>query len=282
MSVTTSGRPSQTRLTGALVAQLVRKDLRVKYQGSSLGFLWSLANPLLQLVVYTFVFQFVLKSPIPLFGFFLLSGLLIWNFFSMSVTGATSSIIANAGLVKKVPFPHTALPLAAIGFAGIQVLLQFVVLLVGLVIAGMGPFRPEIALLVPALVVVLMLTVGLGLFAAATTVRLRDMQHLLEVGMFAWMWITPIIYPPALVHSVLGDHLTYVYYLNPMAGVVATFQRALYGVARVPNTGELILASDSNWFYAQVLGIGFVVSGAVLALGMWQFDRLSKDFAEEL
>ncbi|MEI2732916.1 MAG: ABC transporter permease [Dermatophilaceae bacterium] len=282
MPGTTSGERSQTRLTGALVAQLVRKDLRVKYQGSSLGFLWSLVNPLLQLVVYTFVFQFVMKSPIPVFGFFLLSGLLIWNFFSMSVSGAAGSVIGNAALVKKVPFPHSALPLAAIGFAGIQVLLQFVVLLVGLVVAGMAPLRPEVLLLVPALIVLLMLAVGLGLFAAATTVRLRDMQHLLEVGLFAWMWITPIIYPPAFVHQVLGDQLTYAYYLNPMAGVVAAFQRALYGVVRVPQNGDLILASDSNWFYLQVLGIGFVVSALVLAVGMWQFNRLSQDFAEDL
>ncbi len=282
MSGTTSERRSQTRLTGALVAQLVRKDLRVKYQGSSLGFIWSLANPLLQLVVYTFVFQFVMKSPIPVFGFFLLSGLLIWNFFSMSVSGATGSIIGNAGLVKKVPFPHVALPLAAIAFAGIQVLLQFVVLIVGLLVAGRAPLRPELLLLLPALLVLGMLVVGLGLFTAATTVRMRDMQHLLEVALFAWMWLTPIIYPPALVHSVLGDKGTYLYYLNPMAGVVVSFQRALYGIVSVPDSGQSILASDSAWFYLQVLGIGFVVSAMILAVGIRQFNRRSSDFAEDL
>ena len=272
----------QTRLTTALIFQLVRKDLRVKYQGSSMGFVWSLANPILLLAVYSFVFQFVFKSPVPVFGFFLMSGLLIWSFFTMGVMGASTSILANAGLVKKVPFPHTALPLASIGFAAAQVALQFVVFLAALFLFGFAPLRKEVLLLVPALIVVLTLTVGLGLFVAATTVRLRDTQHILEVLMFAWMWLTPIIYPASLVHNMLGGTAQLLYYLNPMAGVVVSFQRALYGVVRYPTSGDLLLASDSNWFYLGVLGVGFVVSALIFALGLWQFRRLSKDFAEEL
>ena len=272
----------QTRLTTALIVQLVRKDLRVKYQGSSMGFVWSLANPILLLAVYSFVFQFVFKSPVPVFGFFLMSGLLIWSFFTMGVMGASTSILANAGLVKKVPFPHTALPLASIGFAAAQVALQFVVFLVALFLFGFAPLRKEVLLLIPALIVVLTLTVGLGLFVAATTVRLRDTQHILEVLMFAWMWLTPIIYPASLVHNMLGGTAQLLYYLNPMAGVVVSFQRALYGVVRYPTSGDLLLASDSNWFYLGVLGVGFVVSALIFALGLWQFRRLSKDFAEEL
>ncbi|MGV1006992.1 MAG: ABC transporter permease [Dermatophilaceae bacterium] len=269
-------------MTVALINQLVRKDLKVKYQGSSLGFLWSLANPLLMLVVYTFVFQFVLKSGVPFFGFFLLSGLLIWNFFSMGVAGSSSSVIGNAGLVKRVPFPHSALPLAQVGFAGVQVLLQFTVFLTALVVAGWAPLRPQLLLLIPASVVAVVLTVGLGLFVAATTVRLRDTQHILEILLFTWMWLTPIIYPPSLVHDVLGERGQFLYYLNPMAGVVVSFQRALYGQVTFPDSGKLILASDSTGFYLQVLALGLVVAGTIFALGVWQFRRLSQDFAEEL
>lgn len=272
---------SQTRLTFALITQLVRKDLKVKYQGSSLGFVWSLANPLLMLVVYTFVFQFVLKSGVPFFGFFLLSGLLIWNFFSMAVSGAATAVTGNAGLVKKVPFPHTALPLAQIGFAGVQVVLQFVVFLAALVLLGWAPLRPELLLLLPALLVALVLTVGLGLFVSATTVPLKDTQHILEILLFCWMWLTPIIYPPSLVHDLLGEH-QWLYYLNPMAGVVVSFQRALYGVVYYPGTGKMLLASDSAVFYLGVLGIGLLVAGAIFVLGVWQFRRLSQDFAEQL
>ena len=103
-----TGSP-QTRLRSQLIVQLVRKDLKVKYQGSTLGFLWSLANPLLLMVVYTFVFAIVFRSRVPFFGLFLLTGMLIWNFFTMGVSGAATSILANAGLVKKVPFAHESL-----------------------------------------------------------------------------------------------------------------------------------------------------------------------------
>mgnify|MGYP003375874012 CR=1 FL=1 len=272
---------AQTRLTVALVRQLIRKDLKVKYQGSSLGFLWSLANPLLQLLVYTLVFAVVFKSDVPMFGFYLMSGLLVWNFFAMAVGGSTGSILGNAGLVKKVPFPHSALPLSTIGFAGVQVLLQLGVFLVVLIAFGWAPWRPELLLLVPAIVVLLVLTVGLSLFVSASTVRMRDTQHLVDVVLFAWMWLCPIIYQPTLVHDRLGSW-QWVYYLNPMAGVVTSFQRALYGMTHSPTSGKLVLASDSAIFYLQALGIGLIVSSLILALGVWQFRRLSQDFAEEL
>ena len=96
-------RPSgtQSRLRTELIGQLIRKDLKVKYQGSTLGFLWSLANPLLILVVYTFVFAVVFKSAVPYFGLFLMSGMLIWNFFTMGVSGA--KLAAYRSPVGKTP-----------------------------------------------------------------------------------------------------------------------------------------------------------------------------------
>ncbi|MEO8829564.1 ABC transporter permease [Lapillicoccus sp.] len=283
MQLATRGDRQQTRLRTELISQLIRKDLKVKYQGSSLGFIWSLANPMLLLVVYTFVFAVVFKSQVPKFGLFLMSGLLIWSFFTMGVSGAATSILGNAGLVKKVPFPHSALPLASVGFAGVQVALQYAVLIVALFVFEMPPVRIQLLLLIPALVVALMMTVGLGFFVAASTVRLRDTQHILEVALFAWMWLTPIIYPATLVQHFLGTGTKeWLYYLNPMSGVVISFQRALYGVVYYPGTQDLLLPSASTMFYVEALGIGFVVAAGVLALGIWQFRRLSADFAEDL
>lgn len=278
---------SQTRLRSALIGQLIRKDLKVKYQGSALGFLWSLANPLLILVVYTFVFAYVFKSEVPYFGLFLMSGMLIWNFFTMGVSGATTSILANAGLVKKVPFAHESLPLASIGFAGVQVALQYIVLVVALFVVGLPPLRPELLLLIPALIVVLAATIGLGLFAAASTVRLRDTQHFIEVALFAWMWMTPIIYPATLVHNLLQNPLLEkLYYLNPMAGPVIAFQRALYGVVHYPEgtsqAGQLLLPSADVNFYLQALGLSSITATVFLAAGIWMFRRRSADFAEDL
>jgi ABC-2 type transport system permease protein len=272
---------SQTRLRGELVRQLIRKDLKVKYQGSSLGFLWSLANPLLLLAIYTAVFQYILKMDIPFFGLFLMSGLLVWNFFSMSVSSCATSILGNAGLVKKVPFPHAALPIASIGFAGVQVALQLGVLVVILTVVGMAPIRPELALVIPATIIVIMLAIGLGFFVAATTVRFRDTQHILEVALFAWFWLTPIVYQPGMVRNQLGESHQWIYYLNPMSGVVVNFQRALYGTVRHPS-GSYLLPSDEDSFYLQVLGQAMIIAVALLCLGVWQFRRMSADFAEAL
>jgi len=293
MKLAMRGNNVQTRLRTELISQLVRKDLKVKYQGSSLGFIWSLANPMVLLVVYTFVFAVVFKSRTPRFGLFLMSGVLIWNFFTMAVSGAAGSILGNAGLVKKVPFSHSALPLASIGFAGVQVALQYLVLIAAFFVLKMPPFRPHLLLLIPALVVALTMTIGLGFFTAASTVRLRDTQHILEVVLFAWFWVTPIIYPASLVTKFTSHGLlSWAYYLNPMAGVVVAFQRALYGVVFYPGCGpsstpalcthELLLPSDSVFFYIKALGIGFVVALGFLALGVWQFRRLSADFAQDL
>jgi len=209
----------------------------------------------------------------------------------MAVSGAAGSILGNAGLVKKVPFPHSALPLASIGFAGVQVALQYLVLIAAFFVFRMPPFRPHLLLLIPALVVALTLTIGLGFFTAASTVQLRDTQHILEVVLFAWFWLTPIIYSASRVDAMVAKAdftfaghglLSWAYYLNPMAGVVVAFQRALYGVVFYPGTHNLLLPSDSVFFYIKALGIGFVVSLIVLVIGMRKFRRLSADFAQDL
>jgi ABC-2 type transport system permease protein len=306
MKLPMRGSNVQTRLRTELISQLVRKDLKVKYQGSSLGFIWSLANPMILLAVYSFVFAFVFPNAMPHFGLFLMSGVLIWNFFTMAVSGAAGSILGNAGLVKKVPFPHSALPLASIGFAGVQVALQYLVLIAALFVFKMPPFRPHLLLLIPALVVAMTLTLGLGFFTAASTVQLRDTQHILEVVLFAWFWITPIIYSAKMVNTQIAKAgftfaghglLPWSYYLNPMAGVVVAFQRALYGVVFYPGCGptstssipgslgcthELLLPSDSVFFYIKALGIGFAVALFVLVAGVRKFRRLSADFAQDL
>ena len=117
-----------------LLVNLVRKELKVRYKNSSLGFLWSMLNPLMYLVVFYVVFQLVLKAGIPYFPVFLLSGLLAWNLFSSSLAGATGSITGNASLVNKVWFPREILPLAAIGANFVHFLLQGMVLVIALVV----------------------------------------------------------------------------------------------------------------------------------------------------
>jgi ABC-2 type transport system permease protein len=283
--VTTTSRErsrAQGRVRWELLVGLVRKDLKVKYQGSVLGFLWSLANPLLLLVVYTFVFQVVLKSGIPQFGFYLLSGLLVWNMFAGAVGTSTAAVVGNSGLVKKVRFPLSVLPLSQVGFALVHFALQMFVLLVVMAVTGNTEFAgPQLLLAVPAIAVALLFTVAVSFLVAGLNVRYRDTQHVVEVVLMAGFWINPIVYSVSLVKTELGD-LYWAYFLNPMAGVVVAMQRAIYAQNPTLPNGSTVLAADDYGFYLEKLGIGALVSAALLALGLWVYHRLSADFAEEL
>jgi ABC-2 type transport system permease protein len=275
---------AQTRLRWELLAGLVSKDLKVKYQGSVLGFFWSLANPLLLLVVYSFVFQVVLRSGIPSFGFYLLSGLLVWNFISGSIGAASGAVVGNAGLVRKVPFPLAVLPLTPVGFTAIHFVLQIGVLLVVMVASGWTAFVGlQVLLLVPALIVAVTFTVGMSFLVASLNVRYRDTQHIVEVALMAGFWLNPIVYSVSLVRGQLGAGWAYdLYFLNPVAGVVVAFQRALYAANPTLPGGSTVLADSGYQFYLERLGVGFVVSAALLAIGVTVFRRLSANFAEEL
>jgi ABC-2 type transport system permease protein len=275
---------AQSRLRWELLVKLVRKDLKVKYQGSVLGFVWSLANPLLLLVVYTFVFQVVLKAGIPKFGFYLLSGLLVWNAFSGAVGAASGAVVGNAGLVKKVRFALSVLPLSTVGFAMVHFGLQLVVLIIAMLVAGHTAFLgPQLLLAIPAVAVALLVTVALSFLVSALNVRYRDTQHVVEVVLMAGFWVNPIVYSVSLVHDELAPHgLYWAYYLNPMAGVVTAMQRALYAQDPVLPNGSPVLADDGYLFYLERLALGGLVSLVLLAVGLWAYRRLSANFAEEL
>jgi ABC-2 type transport system permease protein len=274
---------AQNRVRWELLSGLVRKDLKVKYQGSLLGFLWSLANPLLLLVVYTFVFQVVLKSGIPKFGYFLLSGLLVWNAFTGSVSAATDAVVGNAGLVKKVRFPLGVLPLTSVGFHLVHFALQLLVLVAAMLVTGYTAFVGwHLLLAIPAVAVALILTVGLSFLVAGLNVRYRDTKHIVEVVLMAGFWVNPIVYSVSLVQKHLHGLTGFLYYLNPMAGVVIAMQRALYAKDLTLGGGSRVLADPGYLYYVERLGLGAVVSLLILWLGLSTYRRLSADFAEEL
>lgn len=275
---------AQTRVRWELLRNLIRKDLKVKYKGSTLGFAWSLANPLLILVVYTFVFQIVLKTGVPRFGVYLMSGLLVWNAFASSVSTACGSVVANANLVKKVRFPLAVLPLSAVGFAAVHFVLQLAVLFV--IIAGLGydVFGLQLLLILPAGAVAIVFTVALAMLVAAVNVRYRDTEHLLEVALVAWFWLNPMVYPFGLIRGQL-EEWTWVYLLNPMAVVVTTFQRAIYNQAETVRPGGErleILADPGYVFYLEHLAVAGAISLALLWVGVGVFRRMRADFAEDL
>lgn len=279
---------SQSRLRWELLSGLVRKDLKVKYKDSVLGFAWSLANPLLLMAVYYFAFGLVLKSPIPYFVVYLMSGLLVWTFFQGSVLGAVGSVVGNGNLIKKVRFPLTVLPLSAVGFAGVHFGLQMVAFLGVLALVGYHFVGLHLLLLIPAVVVALVFTTGLSVLVSALNVRYRDVQHVIEVTLTAWFWLNPIIYSAGLLRSHIspGNEWVYrLYFCNPLAIVSASFQRAIYAQPyyAAPGAGRTLLLADPGYaFFLQQLGLVLVGSVVLLWVALVVFRRLQGNFAEEL
>ena len=256
----------------ALIITLVLRELRARYRGSWLGFLWSFLNPLLLMVVYVLVFSVYMRAPMEKYAVFLFSGLLPWLWFSSSLGHATSVIVGSGALVKRILFPAEILPLVSVLSNMVNMLLSLPLLF--LFLFGFG-VRPGPALLFLPLLLMLqfLLTAGLALPLAALNVHLRDVEQILANGLVLLFFLSPILYPVSTVPLTLriGDLLALplrpLYFLNPVAGLVQSYQNIFF------------FGREPHWIH-----LGTVTVCAVLALvGGWQvFDRLRDSLAEEV
>jgi len=267
-----------------VLLNLVRKELKVKYIGSVLGAVWSLLNPVVFLAVFTFVAK-VLGASVDDYPVFLLSGLLAWNLFAVSLSTGAQSVVANANLVKKVYFPREILPLATVGVALVDFELQSMVYFAFLVVIRYGFVLGSIWLYPLAFVALLLLTVAVTFWVSSMNVRYRDLQHLIGLALLVWFWLTPIVYAAGKTHAQIvapghrwGWLFWRIYLLNPTAWIVFGFQRALY---HSPDANKALAP-----FTAHQLGVGLCVVIVILLFllyATWRiFFGLSGDFAEEL
>lgn len=271
-----------------LLSQLVRRELKVKYKNSALGFVWTLFNPLMYLAIFSVVFGLFLRSAVPLYGIFMLSGLLAWNVFSMGTTTATASIVSNGSLIKKVWFPREILPFSSIGAVLVNFAFQLIVLAVGMIAFRHPPDWAMLPLLVPALVVATLLALALGLLLSALNVYLRDVQHLVELLMLAMFWLTPVVYQYDFVADQIrarfGAGAERLVLLNPMIAVTTTFQRVLYNPTPTadPATDPFgLLFRPASWYLVN-LAIAGAVAVVACWFALWVFGRLEANFGEEL
>ena len=284
-----------------LLVLLTRTELKVKYKGSVLGFVWSMLNPALVLGIYWAAFTAINRGGgIPDFAIWLFAGLLAWNLFNNASMGSTTVVVGKAGIVKKVAFPRELLALSTVGVAlflfviqvGVLILVLAVVNLTGHQMLPAWNYLPAMLLAIVALVV---FTSAMSIFLSAVNVYLRDTQHLTEVALMAWFWGTPLVYPYELVSKAIAHRpyltfLKYLYLSNPMTPIVMTFQRTIYGKAAYVTPKKVNPAQVAT----QVLptaGPGLYVAGmvAVIAVGVLLFfgalvvfGRLEGNFAEEL
>jgi ABC-2 type transport system permease protein len=258
-----------------LLVNLVRKDLKVRYKSSVLGFLWSLLNPAMLLVVYWFVFSVLLGSGIPRFPIYLLSGLLAWNLFNVGLISATGSVVASSGIVNKVWFPREVLPLSAIGAALVHFFLQGIVMIFTLLAFRHPVEWTYLPLLPVALAALLLFCAALSILLSAINVYLRDMQHLVELALLPWFFSSPIVYSYDLIADKLG-RFSGLYLLNPVTPVVLVFQRAIYG-----DYSEIV-HQFPYWWYLRNLLLVIVGSLVLLTISLSVFRRLEGNFTEEL
>lgn len=251
-----------------LIAALTARDLKARYRGSILGYFWSLANPLLLLAVYTLVFtKFFPQQVVQPYPLFLFSGILPWTFFSAAILESTSSISANAGLIKKVMFPAEALPLVVVLSHLVHFLLAIPILLAAIgayAMVGLFEFNATI-LLVPVLMLLqTMFVAGIAMTVSSASVLFRDLRDIVANLMQLGFFVTPIIY---LIDNIQSRALRAILRVNPMTPFVVAYQDIFF-FGRFPNL------SDSVLIVAYAFGS--------LAMGFFVFDRLRDTLAEAI
>jgi ABC-type polysaccharide/polyol phosphate export permease len=261
-----------------LLLNLVRLELKAKYKASALGFAWSLFNPAMYLVVFYVAFDVILKGGIPRFPIYLLTGLLVWNFFTAALNGGTGAVVAASGLVKKVWFPREILPLASVGAALVHFFLQLLVLVAALAAIRHPVGWAELPLIPLALADLILMAAGFALLFSVANVYLRDMGHFVELALMAWFWVTPIVYPFTQLTKALHGRAA-IALLNPVTPIVLAFQRALYGKFGDPPVLDTSLST--LWYFRNLLVVT-VGAVALTAVALRVFARLEGNLAEEL
>lgn len=246
-----------------MIVSLVKRDLKSRYKGSVLGFLWMFLNPLLQLCVYTIVFSGIMRMGIEKYYLFLFVALVPWIFFSTCLSGGTTVIFGQQDMVKKIYFPREVLPIAFTTSQFVNMLLSFLVIFAVVFLSGIR-VAPLALLCLPIIMLIeYVLALGITFLAAGLSVYFRDLQHILSIISMMWMYLTPVIYDAAMV----PEEYLVLFNLNPMTPITVAYRDVLY-YGQVPEMGTLINAT--------VLGI------VVLIIGKIAFSRLQRGFAEEL
>jgi lipopolysaccharide transport system permease protein len=252
----------------ALIQSLVTRELKARYRGSVLGFFWSFFNPLLLLVVYSFVFSVVLPGQHPdeiqPYALFLFCGLLPWTWFSSSVTEAANSLMAGGNLIKKVLFPAEILPIVTVLANMVHFFLGLPILAAFLIYYREPVAFPEILWFPVIVAVQLVMTLGFAFLLSALSVHFRDIRDILANLLTLWFFATPIIYPWFQAPAVGKRYLNF----NPFTHLAVSYQEVLF-----------FDGPFGHWKWLLSLG---VISIGWFLVGYFVFDRLRDTFAEEV
>ncbi|MDF2990984.1 MAG: sugar transporter [Microbacterium sp.] len=259
-----------------MLGLLVKRDLKAKYKDSALGFLWALSRPLVQLAIYFVVLGHFLGAArgIPDFAIFVFAGLTAMGLFQEIAVGGTGSVLANAGLVKKVYVPREVFPLASAGSALFNFGVQLVVLIIATVAVGQAPLHWDLLYAVPSVLLLVVYGLAFGLFFGAINVYLRDIQYLVDVATTLLFWASPVVYSWQMVNDLVQNPtLVNIYTNNPLTLAVIGFQHAFWVAGDV-------LAQPADLLLRQLIAL--LIGLVLLLLSHRVFLRLQGNFAQEL
>jgi ABC-type polysaccharide/polyol phosphate export permease len=256
-----------------LIQNLVVRELKARYRGTVLGFLWSFFNPLLLMIVYTAVFGLIIAPRDPAFesrpliyALYLFCGILPWHWFASSTLESANVLMINGNLIKKILFPAEVLPVVTVTSNMIHFFFGLPIVLVFIPILG-RPLTPFVFLLPVVVLVQYIFTVAFNLMISSLTVHFRDIKDILANWLTFWFFATPIIYPMTYGTIQNSAPLRLMLNLNPMTHIIQGYQYCLF-------YGEI--------FHWKRLGVTLLVSLALFAAGYMIFDRLRDSFPEEV
>ena len=242
-----------------LLKQLVIRDVKLKYRRSFLGYVWSILNPLLLMMVLVIVFSNLFRFNIPHFPVYLLTGNVLFGFMTEATTMAISSITGNAPLIKKTYVPKYIFPLSRVTSSLVNMVFSMTALVL-VVLITRTPVTPYVLLSPVIIIEVYVFCLGLGLFLSASSVFFRDIQYLWGVFITMWNYLTPIFYPVSIIPA---KYVHWYKVLNPMYSYLAQFRDiVLYG----------------QMFDTRMFCYGMVVSLFALVFGAWTFMRTQDNF----
>ena len=242
-----------------LLFQMIARNIKTRYKRSVLGILWTLLNPLLMMVVLTFVFSHVFRFQAVNYPVYALCGLVLWNFFAQTTTGAMSELLWGGSLMQRIYLPRGIFAACALGTGLVNLLLSLIPLVLLMVVTG-APLRPAILFLPVPLVLTALFALGVALFLSTLAIYFSDVVEMYQIVLTAWMYLTPIIYPKEVIPPAYQWALR----LNPFYHLLELFRAPLHaGVLAGPKT----------------LGAAALASLLTLAFGWWFFARKADEFA---
>ncbi len=266
-----------------LLVSMVERELRIRYKNSALGFLWSLLNPLLTMLVLTVVFKYIAGLGGDNYSAYVLAAMLPYLFFQQAILDASMSVLGNVQLVKKIYFPREILPLAAVASNLVHFLLALCVFFVYILFVwitkpGQSPFQWTSFLLPVLILANVALATGIAFFVSALNTFYEDVKYITQVLLSLLFYLCPVVYFSEQVQHRASPMVSFLYHLNPMATFCTAYRKLLLAPQAVPNgPTESIPAAPLDW---TMLGIATFVSFAVLILGYRTFNRLKWRFVE--